>query len=93
MFLQMRYVMPLGFLLMIVSLITNRHSIRLEAILAGVLSIPSVLCFAGGVAGMALMMYFAFNLDSSDLKANWIEQLTNGISQMLIFLGLLFILI
>lgn len=92
-FMQMRIVMPIGFLLMLLALIMNHSSISGGAILAAVLSMPSVIFFAIGVVGMILMMVFAFRLDSSDAKSNWIEQLTNGLAQACFFLGTLFILI
>lgn len=45
-----------------------------------------------GILGMVLMMVFAFKLDNADVKANWIEQLTNGIAQAAIFVGLLLLI-
>ena len=91
-FIQMRVLMPAGFLLMIISLILNRGRLHFAAIIAGMLSFPSVLFFALGVIGMALMIVFSVRLDSSDLKSNWIEQFTNGIAQAAIFIGLLLLL-
>ena len=42
---------------------------------------------------MILMTVFAFALDGSKARNNWIEQITNAVAQLFIFLGLLFILI
>ena len=42
--------------------------------------------------GMVLMSIFAFTLDSSDPKSNWIEQITNGIAQAAIFVGIIILL-
>lgn len=92
MFVQMRYVMPIGFVLMIISFFTN-GDVEFTALGKLLLSMPSVLFFAAGLIGMGLMMYFMFNLDSSDLKSNWIEQITNGISQASFFVGLLLIVL
>lgn len=92
-FMQMRIVMPIGFLLMLLALITNHSSINGGMILTSVLSMPSVIFFVIGIIGMILMIIFAFCLDSSDAKSNWIEQLTNGLAQACFFLGTLFILI
>ena len=89
MFLQMRIVMPLGFLLMILAVILNRNAINLSAVFAAVISLPSVLFFAVGVIGMVLMGVFAAKLDSADVRSNWIEQLTNGVAQAAIFVGIL----
>ena len=89
MFLQMRIVMPVGFVLMILAVILNRNAIGLPAVLASVLSLPSVIFFAIGVIGMALMGVFAAKLDSADVRSNWIEQLTNAIAQAAVFMGIL----
>ena len=50
--------------------------------------IGTLLCVIGG-AGIVLMTVFAMFLDSSDVRANWIEQLTNGLAQGAFFLGIL----
>ena len=89
MFLQMRIVMPVGFVLMILAVILNRNAINLSAVFAAVISLPSVLFFAVGVIGMVLMGVFAAKLDSADVRSNWIEQLTNAIAQAAIFVGIL----
>ena len=88
-FLQMRVVMPIGFALMLLAVVLGRKSIRLSAVLTAVTSLPSVAFFAFGVAGMVLMGVFAARLDSSDLRSNWIEQLTNTAAQAAIFVGIL----
>lgn len=88
-FLQMRILMPIGFAMMLISLVVNRARISLAEIAAGFLRMPSLFFFAVGILGMVLMMVFAVKLDSSDVKANWIEQLTNGIAQAAFFVGLL----
>ena len=91
MFLQMRIVMPVGFAMMLLAVILNRSTINLSAVFAAVVSLPSVLFFALGVIGMALMGVFAAKLDSTDVRSNWIEQLTNTIAQAAIFTGILFL--
>ena len=91
-FIQMRILMPIGFLMMIISLIVNRSRVHLSSIAAGFCSFPSIILFIIGIAGMCLMIVFSVKLDSSDLKSNWIEQLTNGIAQAAIFLGLILLL-
>ena len=89
MFLQMRIVMPVGFMLMILAVILNRNAINLSAVFTAVISLPSVIFFAVGVIGMALMGVFASKLDSADVRSNWIEQLTNAVAQAAIFVGIL----
>lgn len=92
MFLQMRIVMPFGFVLMILAVILNQNTINLHAVFTAVLSLPSVIFFAVGVIGMVLMGVFAAKLDSTDVRSNWIEQLTNAIAQASVFTGILFLL-
>lgn len=88
-FLQMRILMPIGFLMMVLSLVVNASAISITALLAAVTSLPSAIFFALGLFGMLLMILFAMKLDSADVNANWIEQLTNGLAQLCIFVGLL----
>ena len=91
-FVQLRILMPVGFLMIFASLILGRDQLSLYAIVSGFTSMPSLVFFILGILGMILMMIFAKKLDSSDVKSNWIEQLTNGLSQIFIFIGLLFLL-
>ncbi len=88
-FLQMRILMPIGFTLMLVSLVANRSAISLAGVWGAFMHMPSLLFFLIGILGMVLMMVFAVKLDSSDVRANWIEQLTNGVAQAAFFVGLL----
>lgn len=93
MFVQMRMLMPVGFFLMLLSLILGRNSLSATRIWKGLISFPSVFFFIIGVIGMATMILFAAKLDSSDSKANWIEQATNGVAQASFFVGVLIIII
>lgn len=88
-FMQMRIVMPFGFALMIIAVILSRSTINLSAVLAAAVSMPSVIFFAIGIIGMTLMGIFAAKLDSSSLRSNWIEQLTNAAAQASVFTGIL----
>lgn len=58
-------------------------------VLRGCRQFPQVILFVLGLIGMGLMGYFAKNLDSTDVKSNWIEQITNSLAQLFIFIGLL----
>ena len=89
MFLQMRIVMPAGFMLMIAAVILNRNTVGISAVFAAVTSFPSVIFFVAGVTGMVLMGIFAAKLDPADVRSNWIEQLTNAAAQAAIFTGIL----
>ena len=87
-FLQMRIAMPAGFALMLLSLLLNRDAVSFSVILSALTSPPSAYLFLAGLAGMGLMGYFGAKLDASDVRSNWIEQLTNAAAQLCIFLGL-----
>lgn len=92
-FIQMRITMPIGFLLIIISLIVNRNTIDFSLIYKSITSMPSLMFFIIGVVGMVLMLIFGFTLDGSKLSNNWIEQITNFVAQLSFFLGILFIVI
>ena len=91
-FMQMRIVMPVGFLIMLLSVILNLKAIKLAAIFTAVTSMPSVVFFSVGIVGMLLMGIFASKLDSSDSRSNWIEQITNALAQGSIFAGILLLM-
>lgn len=88
-FLQMRIVMPAGFFLMLLSVLLNLSKINLPAIWKTVTSFPSVIFFVLGIFGMISMGVFTAKLDSGNVRANWIEQLTNAVSQFFFFIGIL----
>lgn len=88
-FLQMRILMPIGMAVMIAAAVINKSKVDFHSFFLKALSFPPVIFFIAGIIGMAMMMIFAFKLDSSDVKSNWIEQLTNGIAQGCFFAGLL----
>lgn len=86
---QMRYVMPTGGILILVSLIADHSQISLVGMWKAFTSMPALIFFLIGIAGIILMIYFAGHMDSGDAKANWYEQGTNAVAQLCIFLGLL----
>lgn len=88
-FLQMRILMPIGMAVMIAAAVINKSSVDFSSFISNALSFPPLIFFVAGIIGMVLMMIFAFKLDSSDVKSNWIEQMTNGIAQGCFFVGLL----
>ncbi len=91
-FIQMRIAMPIGFLIMIVSFAVGFGSVDFPTIFHRAILFPQIVFFIIGLTGMALMCSFVVLLDSSDLRANWVEQITNSISQISFFVGLLFLL-
>lgn len=91
MFVQMRILMPVGFLILLIALIVDHENLSGSAILAGLTGFPACIFFLLGILGMVLMTVFAFRLDSSNPKANWLEQAVNGIAQGCFFIGLLLV--
>lgn len=87
-FLQVRILMPIGLVLMIIGGILNRSN------LSGIgVGVASIVLFVLGLVGMVLMGVFGFALDSSNVRSNWIEQITNGVAQIAFFVGLLLLVI
>lgn len=91
MFVQMRILMPVGFLLLIVALIIGHKKLNGPAILKGFTSFPSCIFFAVAVIGMLLMAVFAYQLDSSDIRVNWLEQSVNATAQICFFIGVMMV--
>ncbi|MDO4803490.1 MAG: hypothetical protein Q4A32_01555 [Lachnospiraceae bacterium] len=89
-FVQMRILMSVGFLLMICSIAVNADRMKFAEIIRSCTVFPSAGFFLAGILGMVLMTVSALCLDSSDVRANWTEQLINGLAQGAIFLGILF---
>lgn len=82
---QLRFNMPLGFLCMLIGLIINIHQIHISQIF----TFPASIFYL--ITGIALlfMFLFAFTLDGTKAKSNWIEQITNTIAQASLFIGIL----
>ena len=91
MFVQMRVLMPAGFLMMLTALAAARGRLNGEAVLAGLTGFPACLFFLAGALGMAMMVFFAFRMDSSDPKVNWMEQTVNSLAQLCFLIGLLLV--
>ena len=89
MFVRMRVLMPVGFLTMFAALIVDRAGLNGEAMLAKLSGFPACLFFLAGALGMILMLVFAFRMDSSDPKVNWMEQTVNSLAQICFFIGLM----
>ena len=89
MFVQMRVLMPVGFLTIFAALIVDRAGLNGEAMLAKLSGFPACLFFLAGALGMILMFVFAFRMDSSDPKVNWMEQTVNSLAQIRFFIGLM----
>lgn len=89
MVLQMRFLMPVGFAFLLAALARDWSSLNRAAIPAKLHSFPACLFFAAGLAGMVLMTFLAFRLDSGDPSVNLAEQTVNSLAQLCFFPGLL----
>lgn len=88
---QMRYAMPLGFLLVLLSFLVDRKELDLSSFFIAAFHFPSLLFFLIGIAGIGCMVYFARHNDQADAEANWKEQCTNAIAQLAIMIGLMLV--
>lgn len=83
-FIQMRILMPIGFIMMIASLIIFRIKIDF-------FSKPAIYFFILWATGMIMMLIFGFTLDGKQKKNNVIEEICNAISQLMFLIGVFFI--
>ena len=83
---QLRYVMPAGFLLMIVGAIRSELTPHL---LQQAAKMPSVLLFIAAGIGLILMVVCAKKFDRKDVRGNWIEEIINCAVQALVLAGVI----
>lgn len=84
---QMCFVMPVGFLLILIGIFTGGASLSVLKQL--IFSIPAGIFFGITVMGMICMSIFACKLDGTKVRNNWIEQITNAIAQGCLLIGVL----
>ena len=89
-FIQMRIIMPLGFLISLIGFIIFCINNDTNIILSSFNNILSIVFLLLGLIGIILMISFCFILDSSDKKANWIEQICNSLAQLFILIACIF---
>lgn len=88
-FLSMRYVMPVGFAFFLAGMLIDGVSNGSPYIGQAMVARPNAIFFMIGFLGLLLMAAFACVLDSSKVRNNWIEEITNGLSQLSFLVGLL----
>ena len=86
---QLRALMPAGFLLMIAGMIMGMNGKAWQALGAAITGFPQIIFFGITFIGMILMGVFGAKLDSTKVKSNWIEQITNAIAQGCLLIGVL----
>ena len=82
--------MPAGFLLIIIGIVTGH--VHIHTLKGEIFSLPAGIFFGITVIGMVLMSIFAVRLDGTKLRSNWIEQITNAITQGCFLLGVICLL-
>ena len=85
---QLRYLMPIGFTLIVIGSITADHSIVLSLVKAAV-RMPSLPFFIIAVLGICGMIFCARRYDRHDVRGNWIEQGINAVAQACVMVGVL----
>ena len=77
-----------GFGLMVISVLLRIRQGVLSGLIRGFTTMPSMLLFIIGIAGMCVMGYLGRHMDTS-ARSNWIEEAVNTVSQLAILIGLL----
>ena len=85
---QLRYVMPAGFLLMMIGGFFAEGEI-LRTLVQAAVRLPSAAFFALTIVGMIAMIVCAKRFDRFDVRANWIEQGINAAAQACALIGVL----
>ena len=86
---QMRIIMPVGFLLVIVSLFVYKNAISFEKIKEMIQVRPGIYLFALAGVGFVAMGVLGAMLDSSKKRSNWIEQSVNTVAQFALCIAVL----
>ena len=85
---QLRYLMPAGFLLMLIGVITANRTVT-RALLHAATGLPSAAFFIAAVIGLGGMVMCARKFDRRDVRGNWIEQIINAAAQACAMIGVL----
>ena len=83
---QPRYVMPIGFLMMIVGASQSETTSQL---LRQTVKMPSILFFVAAGIGIILMFVCGKKFDRKDILGNWIEEIINCFVQALVLAGVI----
>lgn len=80
-----------GFLLMLISFVIGFGKINWAGVGAALVSVPSILFFAGWIALMAFMVWYRqHKFSNDDARSNWTAQIVNALGQTCLLLGILF---
>lgn len=84
---QMRYVMPLGFAMMVTGAVMRLDA--LAGVLASLVRAPAVVALAAWAACMVAMFYMAVHNRQDVARDNWVEEVVNTVGQAALLLALL----
>ena len=82
---QLRYVMPIGFLM----IVGASQSETTSQLLRQTVKMPSILFFAAAGIGIILMFVCGKKFDRKDIRGNWIEEIINCFVQALVLAGVI----
>ena len=86
---QFRFLMPVGFLLMILGALIKSSEVL--PLLHAACRMPAAVFFFISCCGIAGMVFCARRFDQHSVKGNWIEQIINTVAQGSFLLGVLFL--
>lgn len=87
---QMRYLMPVGFVLALAGLGIDRSSWSWDSVILHISALPAPIFLLAGMCGVLLLAWLGRHLDGHDARANWKEQTVNAFTQLFIMLGIIF---
>ena len=85
---QHRFLLPLGFILMIVGVVASDRAL-VKGLLGRAVHMPSILFFALSLVGAVAMVLVARKMDLSVARGNWVAQITNAAVQGCVLVGVL----
>jgi hypothetical protein len=89
---QFRFLMPAGFILIILAAVLGRRELFSSELLSGLLALPQAAFFSAAAVLMAAMAVLGARLDAKSARANWAEQTVNIAAQACVLAGLIFLL-
>lgn len=78
---QFKYLMSLGFVLMLVGGLVELNNYDLKEVAAAIFNVPCMVCLVISIGALVCMIQMARTLDQFDAKANWKEQGVNIVAQ------------
>lgn len=87
---QLRFLMPTGFLLIIIGCVSGFGKKDWGTLLHCIIQSPMKITFIITVLLMTVMFIMAIKCDGNDAKTNWIEEIINSIAQLSFLIGVIY---